>query len=231
MRTPAIRNTRPRQMIATIGIKKQMGWACIGIFSFLSELLMPFIEGRFNMPMSPVSLLFLPLLLISCCVLLLVLVRAVKAHLNSTRTAGMLAVCSLLLVSSFAIPRAELFHRGFNQYARGVLTPEEWRSIARLAQSNLPPDGRLPGPKKNLWNENEHRALWSQFSSTTQIQKLDSHLMIFVHPGSVSIVWGGALAGHRGVTIHTSKTSATDDRKKSQDWFIAEDISTSVSAN
>ena len=137
---------------------------------------------------------------------------------------GMFLVAAGLLITSFLL-RPD----GFAQYAKTVLTAEEWRSIARLAQARLGPEGRLPGPEKNLWEEEKHRALWSEFCGATQIQKLDPALMIFVRPEETEVVWGGALAGHRAVIIFKNgKRSNVPLSRHTRSTLIAADIMTAV---
>ena len=100
-----------------------------------------------------------------------------------------------------------------------------------MAQERLGPEGQLPGPEKNLWEEKEHRALWSDICGGTKIQKLDPSLVIFVRPEETEVVWGGALVGHRGVVIFTRKGGDDHGAGLSRTIFIADDIATFVSAH
>jgi hypothetical protein len=55
--------------------------------------------------------------------------------------------------------------------------------------------------------------------------------MIFVRPEETEVVWGGALAGHRGVIIFTNRRGKIQHGQLSQTIFIEDDIATFVSAD
>jgi hypothetical protein len=204
-------------------------WFFIASISFLSNLVIPYFEGRSNSWWFPVGLLPPVLLFVSCIALFLFCIRSVVAKRNGL--AVMLFAALLLFGASFAIRPADLFLLGFRDYAKNVLTLDEWRGISRFAQEHLRADGRLPGPGKNLWNEKDHRALWSALVAATRIQKLDSSLMIFVNAESTEIVWGGALVGHHGVVIFPSKNATEHRNRMSRSILIAKDIIVEISAD
>jgi hypothetical protein len=177
--------------------------------------------GPWGLPpvLFPLLLLLLSVVALGWCLLWSVL---------KDRDAGAVGGMFLLAVGMF-VTSFVLHPDGFPQYARTVLTAEEWRSIARLAQARLGPEGQLPGPNKNLWEEEKCRVLWSEFCGATQIQKLDPSLMIFVRPEETEIVWGGALAGHRAVVIfNDGKKRDVSPRRHTAYTFIADDIMTVV---
>lgn len=194
---------------------------------------MPYLEGRTNSiwivpPVLPASVVPFVLLVVSCFVLLSTWMRSVMARRNAVAAGLMFLAGLLLLGASFKVPTAALFRRGFNDYAKNALTADEWRGISRFAQEHLPADGRLPGPDKNLWNEKDHRALWSALTAETQVRRLDPSLMIFVRPEYTEIVWGGALLGHRAIIISTSRDGGAQREKSPTDLPVAEDIFTSA---
>ena len=208
----------------------------VAMISFSLRLAMPYLEGRTNSwwaipPMLPADLLPPVLMFVSSIVLFSNWIRAAVAKRPALTAASLFFVSLLLLGFSFTVRTADIFHRGFLQYAKHVLTADEWRSISRFAQEHLQPEGRLPGPRKNLWEETEHRKLWSALSAATQVEKLDPSLMILVHPGRTEIVWGGALSGHWGVTVSASQSSENSQDASSNRWRITEDIATVVSPN
>ena len=216
--------------------KIQSGWFLIAVISFVSALVLPYLEGRSNSlwmipPMLPATVLPFLLLFVSSVALAWCWIRSILAKHDSFAVGVMLSLAVVLFVSSIILRPSYLFQRGFCHYAKTVLTADEWRSISRVAQGCLGPEGRLPGPDKNLFDEKEHRALWSNLCRSTQIQKLDPSLMIFVRPEETEIVWGGALAGHRGVIVFTSKSGNDHQGRLSQAMFIAHDIATIVSAD
>jgi len=207
-------------------MKSSFIWTFIALVSFASGLVVPYVEGCSNSLWFPGDLLPLLLLFVSCIVLLSGWIRSIVSKRHVVATGLMLLISLLFFCASFMLRPADLFHLGFNHYAKTVLTSDEWRSISRFAQDHLKPEGQLPGPNKNLWNEKEHRALWSELTAATQIQKLDPSLMIFVRPGETEIVWGGALAGHRSIIIFTHKGDQSPRVS-----FIADDIATYISAD
>ena len=211
-------------------------WVFIAFVSFVSALVIPYLEGRSNSlwvipPMLPASALPFLTLFVSSVALAWCWIRSVLAKRDAVAVGVMLSLALVLFGTSILLRPSYLFHRGFHQYAKTILTAEEWRSISRVAQEHLGPEGRLPGPHKNLWDEKMHRASWSDLCAGTQIQKLDPSLMIFVRPEETEVVWGGALAGHRGVIIFTRKGGDDQRGRLSQTMFIADDIATFVSAD
>lgn len=215
-------------------IRGSVMWTVIAVVSFVSYVWMPYWEGRSNSwwaipPLLPADSLPLLLLLVACIALLNRCVRSLYFKRRSVATTGMCLIGLLLFYLCFLIRSADTFHRGFSDYARTVLTAEEWRGIARLAQEQLKPQGSISGPGKNLWNEAD-RALWTKFTAGTRIQKLDPRLMIFVSPKSTTIEWGGALTGHRAVIIFTHKNGQLPPNIFGAGTFIAGDIATYISA-
>ena len=211
-------------------------WISIAFISFLSGLVIPYLEGRSNsfwvMPlMLPASLFPFVLLFVSSAALAWCWIRSVLAKRDVIAVGVMFSLSVVLFGTSIKLRPSYLFHCGFHHYAKTILTTDEWRSISRVAQERLGPEGKLPGPEKNLWDEKEHRALWSELCGATAIQKLDPSLMIFVHPEETEIVWGGALVGHRGVIVFTSTRGHDERGQTTQAKFIADDIATFVSAD
>ncbi len=211
-------------------------WFILAFVSFASGLVIPYLEGRSNSlwvvpPMLPASALPFLLLFVSSVALAWCWIRSLLAKRDAVAVSVMLSLAVVLFGTSIHLRPSYLFHRGFRHYAKTVLTADEWRSISRLAQERLGPEGRLPGPDKSLWDEKEHRAFWSGLCGATQIQKLDPSLMIFVRPEETEVVWGGALAGYRGVIIFTGKSGDEQRGSLSQTMFIADDIATFVGAD
>jgi len=229
---PAALADLTRAMTKSAGMRRSAKWMIVALISFGLRLAMPYLEGRTNSrwavpPMLPADLLPLLSLFVSSFILFLIWIREIVAKRPALTNACLFFVSLLLFGFSFTVRTTDFFHRGFFQYANRVLTADEWRRISQFAQEHLQSEGRLPGPRKNLWDENEHRKLWSALCAATKVEKLNPSLMILVHPGSTEIVWGGALSGHWGVTISTSKSSE-NSRASSKRWRIAEDIATSV---
>jgi hypothetical protein len=204
-------------------------WFVLALISFVAGLAIRYWESRSNSiwmgPSGfPATLFPILLLLVSSIALGWCWLWSVLKKRDAGAVGGMFLLTIGLFVTSFAL-RPD----GFPQYVRTVLTGEEWRSLARLAQARLGPEGRLPGPDKNLWEEEKHRALWSEFCGATQIQKLDPSLMIFVRPDETEVVWGGALTGHRAVIIfNNGKKRDVPLGRHTTYTFIADDIMTVV---
>lgn len=213
-----------------------MIWACIALISFVARMLLPYLEGRSNSwwvipPIIPADLPVGLFLFLSCIVLLGYWLQSRITKRHTRLTAAIFFISLLLLGSSFIIYPAKIFHYGFHSYAKSVLTADEWRSISQFAQEHMQPGARLPGPDKPLWNETEHRALWSGLCAATPIQKLDPSLMIFVSADETEIVWGSPLTGHRAVIIYSNKSGDNHRSKRPQYMFVADDIATGVSAD
>jgi hypothetical protein len=207
-------------------------WILTALISFVSALVLPYVEGRMNSvwvvpPLLPAIAVPLLLLFASCLALLRCWIRSVRARQGGAG-GGWFFLSLVLFAAAILMPRADVFQRGLAHYAKTVLTAEEWRGIARFAQERLPAQGMLPGPGKNLWNETEHRALWTELSAATPIQKLEPALVILVRPDRTEIMWGGALAGHRGIMIFNGKKGEDANSRRSQARFIADDIATFI---
>lgn len=193
---------------------------------------MPYLEGLSNSlwvvpPMLPASIVPFLALFVSSIALAWCCIRSLLTNRSLLAVSVMLALAVVMFGTSIILRQSYLFHRGFRNYAKTVLTADEWRSISRLAQERLGPEGKLPGPDKNLWDEKEDRALWSDLCAATQIRKLDPSLMICVRPEKTEVVWGGALTGHRGIIIFTGK----DGAEQRGGLSIADDITTFISAD
>lgn len=199
--------------------KFSSGWFLLALISFSSGMAAAYWEGPVG---SPVSIFAFLALLLSVVALAWCWLWTALKRQGARAVGGMLLVAAGLVVASVPM-RPD----GFPRYVKTVLTTEEWRTLARFAQARLGPEGRLPGPEKNLWNEHEHRTLWSEFCSATPIQKLDPSLMIFVHREETEIVWGGALAEHKAVIISADgKRLAPPHGRHTTSTFIADDIVT-----
>jgi hypothetical protein len=181
--------------------------------------------------MLPASLFPFVVLFVSSAALAWCWIRSVLAKRDVIAVGVMFSLSVVLFGTSIKLRPSYLFHCGFHHYAKTILTTDEWRRISRVAQERLGPEGKLPGPEKNLWDEKEHRASWSGLCDATAIQKLDPSLMIFVRPEETEIVWGGALVGHRGVIIFSNKRADEHQSQMPQAKFIADDIATFVSAD
>ena len=142
-------------MTKSAGMAGPVKWMIVAMISFSLRLAMPYLEGRTNSwwaipPMLPADLLPPVLMFVSSIVLFSNWIRAAVAKRPALTAASLFFVSLLLLGFSFTVRTADIFHRGFLQYAKHVLTADEWRSISRFAQEHLQPEGRLPGPRKNL---------------------------------------------------------------------------------
>ena len=211
-------------------------WSWVAILSFILVMLLPYLEGRCNdvwpsPPMLPSNLLPLLSLLVSCLVLFAGALRAFRDNRDSAVNCGMFVLSALLLATAIRLRPADRYHLGFTNYAQAVLTPDEWRLLSRVAQENLGPEGRLPGPGKNLWDERQHRSKWVALCAATQIKKLSPDLMVFVHPDSTAFAWGGALTGHRGLIVYRGRDPEAQRRGSRGLTFIAEDIAAFTSSD
>ena len=197
-------------------LKTQLEWCAAALMGFVWEIVFNYVAGRTNR--WPGLFLLLPYLLVlaGSVGLLICLVRSFISRRHVAATALMFFLVLCLFPCLFKIDTSYIYLRGFQAYARKVLTPDEWRGIARFAQANIHAQpgeeqfGRqLPGPgKDSLWNENKHRALWSKLTVETHVQKLSDSLVIYVDSESTSITWGGALAGHWGIRIYSGTNNA-----------------------
>ncbi len=220
-------------------MKTPKAWFFFALIAFILKPVVPYLEGRTNSmwwipPLIPVNVLPPFFLFFSCLVLLSFWIRSMLVKQQRVAAALLFLAALLLFSASFMLRRADFYQRGFRDYAKNVLTADEWRGIAHFAQEHLKTEGQLleqqlPGPHKNLWNETDHRALWSALTAATKIQKLDASLVIFVNPGQTDIEWGGALAGHHGVTIFSKKADTHQYDSRAVTTFIAEDIAVGFS--
>ena len=213
-----------------------LNWFWVAVLSFILLMLLPYAEGRCNdvwaiPPILPLSLLPLLSLLVSCLVIFVGALRAFRDNRDVAVNCDMFVLSALLLVPAIRWRWADRFHLGFTSYAQAVLTPDEWRLLSREAQEILGPEGRLPGPEKNLWEERLHRSQWVARCAATQIKRLSPDLMVFVHPDSTEFAWGGALIGHRGLIVYRGRYPEAHPRGSRGLTFIAGDIAAFTSSD
>jgi hypothetical protein len=214
-------------------MKKPIIWVLISLASFILVPVMPYFEGRTNSvwvfpPLLPADILPPFFILVSAVALFFCWIRSIRTKHRSFEVALMFCASLVFFLGCFAVDRADLYGLGFHSYAKNILTADEWRSISRFAQAHLKTGEVLHGPSKNLWDEKNERALWTELAAATRVQKLPSSLVIFVHPDCTTVVWGGALTGHRGVIIATGDGAAFQHGKSPHTRFITEDIATSI---
>jgi len=210
------------------GIEKNVGWTLVALAACVLSNIMPYLEGRFN-SLWAIPILFFPadllppLLSLVCCVLLLgSTIRAILIKRYRMAKAFLFLV-GLLLLGGSVVLQIELCHRGFTQYARTVLTAEEWREIARYAQKHMMPDGERR-------SRAETSAILDELESATPFRKLKHSPMIQVRPEETGFYWGGALTGHRYVVVFNHQDGPARQGEPGGK-FIAEDIATFISGD
>ncbi|WP_131989817.1 hypothetical protein [Chthoniobacter flavus] len=196
--------------------------------------LIPYLEGRLNTtwiipPLFPTVSLPWLLLFVACAVLFLHTARSLFSKRHRAAVAFLFFLSLLFLRASWTVHPDRVFRWGFSDYARTVLTADEWREISRMAQENLRPQIPIRFPPYGVGGTAEEQLLWSKFTATTQIQKLDDSFRIVVSPGETCITWGGPLVGHRSIVIFTHQGDQL--REAPGDQLIAQDIFTSVSSD
>lgn len=198
---------------------------------------MPYWEGRSNSlwilpPLIPADTLPLLALFISFLCLLGILIRSLIRRQNRLEVTWMFSATLIFVVVWLSIVPMARYHRGFTHYVKTVLTPDEWRDISRFAQTHLQPGEWLFGPRRQ--KKPEDRDLWAKFTTSTQIEKLDTDFaLIHVESGSTTISWGGGLVGHRGVIVYSdgSRKESEDPPHFFRSTFIADDILVFVSSD
>jgi hypothetical protein len=198
---------------------------------------MPYCEGLKNSiwvvpPLLPAELVPLLLLFLNAVIFFFCMIHSLIKKHNVLAMTLMFLVSLLFFVGSFFIDHQRIYLYGFKNYAKDVLTTEEWRSISRFAQTHLKPGDYLRGPEKTVQDDGE-RKLWSQFTNQTQIQKLGPYVMISIpDPGRTEIEWGSALVGHRAVIIcsNTNDISPPNDVFRGP-LFFAPDIAVYIENN
>lgn len=196
-------------MFKRINPKSPVFLVCFASASFLTVNFLSYLEGRTNC--TPILLeIMMPFLFmaLSSVVLFVHLMRSIVLRRPFIPISLMFMFSVVLLIGFFKIPPIRFYVSGFQNYVTHVLTADEWRDIARFAQTNIVNDHILPGPGKNLWEENKHRELWSKLSASTHIKSLPDTLVIRTWQGNTIISWGGALPGHRGITIYSNANAA-----------------------
>jgi len=198
---------------------------------FLFYLVMPYILGRINsdwlaLPFLPAVVIPLLLMFFGSVALFAFSIRACLTGLHISATISMFIASVALFLASFEVPKADLFQRGFNDYARTILTADEWRQIAGFAQSHFQPGVRFWGPY--VHESDTNNALLPAFNAATPIQKLGTTYSIFVSPKTTEIFWGGALTGHRGVVVFSGQHPSSQDFNYSDLTFVTNDIATYV---
>jgi hypothetical protein len=197
--------------------------ACIllALVAILVDTVLPYFEGRSNHWWGIGFLAFLlsHVLSIFCAFFLLgSFVRSLFTKRHRLAKAAMLLLGPPLLYASFTLspPGLALFHLGFTQWARTIVTLDEWREIARYTHEHKMPEAE-PLSSESLYQK--------ELASATAFGKLGYAPRIYVTPDYTEIYWGGALGGHRYVIIFARKGGEIPDEPY-RSTFIAEDIAT-----
>jgi hypothetical protein len=186
----------------------------LSVLSFFSAMVMSYREGCANLKLmfSTEDGLFF-LLFLSTGILFLCTVASLRNRRNILTTALLFLISFILFVGYF-INHQRVFLFGFGNYAKNVLTTEEWRTISRCAQTNMKPRDFLwviGNTADQLWNSDsnadvgDEQKVWLQFTNHTQIQKLGGYEIVSVpEPGRTEIEWGSSAVGHRGIIIYSN---------------------------
>jgi len=120
----------------------------LSVLSFISAIVMPYCEGRENSiwavpPLLPAEIVPLGLLFLIAAILFFFLVASLIRK-SDILVATLFFLGSVMLFAGFFfINNQRLYLFGFTNYAKNVLTTEEWRSIARVAQAKMKPGDYL----------------------------------------------------------------------------------------
>ena len=158
----------------------------------------------------PAQIIPLLIQLFAIAALIIFLIRAVR----NKSAKGVVAICLVVAIACFFcdwfISPVQFFKAGFRVRIHRTISPEELRTLARVARAEIPMgnisfrpgEGILPSPGKgSLWEEAEHRKMWDAVTNQTAIGKLDPGLVVCVSSNDVELSWGGALVGHWGLRI------------------------------
>ncbi|HEV2455909.1 MAG TPA: hypothetical protein VGY98_16715 [Verrucomicrobiae bacterium] len=205
----------------------------VTVLSFISVIVMAYCEGRANAtwivpPLLPAVVVPIFLLFLSAVVLFFCTVASLGVRGNVSTAASMFSVSLILFVASFFINYPRIYLHGFRNYAKAILTSDEWRRISRVAHAHITPGDSLREPEEIDEDENQ-RARWAQFTNETQIQKLGPYVTIYVpDPQTTEIESGGSFFGCRGVVIYsnTNNISPPQDSVDGPPLFFTPDIAT-----
>ncbi len=204
-------------------MKSNIAWTLIALAAFGADKVMPYLEGRSNAWWATADLLPL-LLLLACCVFLLSsAIRSLFSKRHQVAKSLLFIASMLLLGACFLVLPAETFHRGFTEYARTVLTADEWRAIARYARDHQ----KTPANTESSSSQELNPELREGLESATSFRKLNHSPRIFADSEQAEIYWGGALTGHRVVIVFAHK-GVLPPQGRYPATFIAEDIATYI---
>ena len=196
--------------------------AAVIIAGVVTQIL-SYVGGRLGMPLAvgglPAQLIpvLLQLLCLFALVILLVLNRTRRA--NAVILAVGLLIAGLCFLGGCAVKPVSVFREGFKHRIQHTISPEELRELARVARSQIPVDGWLPGPAKwSLWTEEEHRKPWDVLTNRTALGKLDPRVVVAIRDDAVELSWGGALVGHWGLLIRDVPPKERPPRQDRYDW-------------
>jgi hypothetical protein len=180
----------------------------LSALSFISTIVMPYCEGRENSiwvvpPLLPAEIVPLLVSFLSTAILLVYLIHSLIKNRDVLESIWTFLVSMFLFIGSFSINHQRIYLSGFKNYAKDILTAEEWRSISRFAQTHLNPGDYVS--EVDITFDDRQQKFWQEFTNQTQIQKLSPDATISVPDrGTTMIEWGGALVGHRAVIIYSN---------------------------
>lgn len=194
---------------------------------------MAYCEGRANAtwmvpPLLPAGVVPIFILFLSTAVLFFCIAGSLRTK-GEIIAASLTFLLSLMLFAvSLTINYPRLYLHGFRNYAKTILTTDQWRTISRVAHTHITPGDSLREPDDMDQDENQ-RSRWAEFTNETQIQKLGPYVTIYVpDPQTTEIESGSSFFGCRGVVIYsdTNNISPPKDSIDGSPLFFAPDIAT-----
>jgi hypothetical protein len=136
---------------------------------------------------------------------LIVLVRAIWSIIR-LRSIVRSIIIILATLGFWLTPRIffneDAYLLGFKYRVQRLSSSQELREIADKARELLIEQRWLPGPGKNLWEEEVHAELWEKMPKSKIISGNTNFVVISVDDNyDVNLSWGGALVGHWGIRI------------------------------
>jgi hypothetical protein len=193
-------------------MKKTIATFIVCMLSAFSIPILSYLEGRFNTvfaipPMLPAAVVPVLIILICLIIFLFLWQQSFLKRKNRLITSILIGVSILTLFLSYKIMSLPLCGFGLRDYAKNIMSPQDWHILAQQSKEIIGVGSTYYGPQKIIFEKEKHQAKWEQLVSTTKIGKLDAHTMIFVTPVSVEFCWGGALVGHRYIIVYYNENS------------------------
>jgi hypothetical protein len=206
-------------------IKKNVAWVYVVLAASVSCIVLTYLMGRFLSVWIFTPVLLLPVAgALVCCVLLFA--SWIRSLFTGRHPLGKGVLFLLGIFFTFGgwaiIGYFRLEHRGFDDFARAMLTPGEWRELARASQEQMK---LADGSREHEVPSHVGAIVDPKSGRPVPHGKLPEDTRLWVTTDRVTFIWGSALTTHRTIVVYNHPPEKLPEGAP-RPSFIADDIAT-----